>query len=234
MVMLRGQTKGGNMKAGIIQSDVEINAVCRLHDNAHRLASLLVAEIKAYNEEKVIEGRLEGDLYERLQPYIDASREIYDKRVAPEVAAQYDYFHHELINTIAEGDPWKLGDAYPFAGAEKQTVDPEVMDLTPTLSNEGLKGMEEMQEFQMAPFKPLEVVASYERRPEITYVCPACGSGLIQVQMRRGGAVFLLLLGMRLAIFIIGFFIMLLSIILMCIPRTRWQCRRCGLVCRVP
>jgi hypothetical protein len=38
---------------------------------------------------------------------------MYDKRVAPPVAARYDYFHQELVNTLAEGDPNKLGEGYP-------------------------------------------------------------------------------------------------------------------------
>jgi hypothetical protein len=42
---------------------------------------------------------------------------MYDKRVAPPVAARYDYFHQEVVNTLAEGDPAKLGGAYPGATA---------------------------------------------------------------------------------------------------------------------
>jgi hypothetical protein len=38
---------------------------------------------------------------------------MYDRRVKPQVAARYDYFHHELVNTLAEGDPSKLGADYP-------------------------------------------------------------------------------------------------------------------------
>jgi hypothetical protein len=40
---------------------------------------------------------------------------MYDKRVKPIVAARFDYFHNELVNTLAEGDPQKLGTAYPGA-----------------------------------------------------------------------------------------------------------------------
>jgi len=87
----------------------------RLHNDARRFARLLVSEIKLYNEQKVTEGRSQYDLYERLREYIDRSREMYDKRVKPEVAGKYDYFHHELVNTLAEGDAAKLGNAYPGA-----------------------------------------------------------------------------------------------------------------------
>ena len=87
----------------------------RLHNDARRFARLLVSEIKLYNEQKVKEGRSQGNIYERLREDIDRSRQMYDKRVAAPVAARYDYFHQELVNTLAEGDPGKLGGDYPGA-----------------------------------------------------------------------------------------------------------------------
>jgi len=87
----------------------------RLHNDARRFARLLISEIKLYNEQKVAEGRSQYDLYDRLREYIDRSREMYDKRVRAEVAARYDYFHGELVNTLAEGDIAKLGSNYPGA-----------------------------------------------------------------------------------------------------------------------
>ncbi|HKP36492.1 MAG TPA: hypothetical protein VJT71_06510 [Pyrinomonadaceae bacterium] len=85
----------------------------RLHNDARRFARLLVSEIKLYNEQKVSEGRSQGNIYDRLREDIDRSRQMYDKRVAPPVAARHDYFHQELVNTLAEGDPSKLGNSYP-------------------------------------------------------------------------------------------------------------------------
>lgn len=87
----------------------------RLHNDARRFARLLVSEIKLYNEQKVNEGRTSYDLYERLREAIDRSREMYDKRVQPPVAAKFDYFHYELVNSLADGDETKLGGSYPGA-----------------------------------------------------------------------------------------------------------------------
>jgi hypothetical protein len=87
----------------------------RLHNDARRFARLLVSEIKLYNEQKVKEGRQAGDLYSRLRETVERSREMYDKRVSPPVASRFDYFHYELVNTLAEGDEIKLGDNYPGA-----------------------------------------------------------------------------------------------------------------------
>ncbi|MFN2500038.1 MAG: hypothetical protein ABR557_13225 [Pyrinomonadaceae bacterium] len=87
----------------------------RFHTDARRFARLLVSEIKLYKESQVNEGRSRHDLYDRLRDDIERSREMYDKRVKPEVAQRYDYFHHELVNTLAEGDAAKLGSSYPGA-----------------------------------------------------------------------------------------------------------------------
>jgi hypothetical protein len=85
----------------------------RLHTEALKFARLLVSEIKLYNEQKVADGRAQNNLYERLREPIERSREMYDKRVKPEVTQKYDYFHHELVNKLAQGDQAKLGSAYP-------------------------------------------------------------------------------------------------------------------------
>ena len=93
---------------------IEVSAEERpVHDRARRFARLLVSEIKLYNEQKVQEGRDAGDLYARLREDIDRSREMYDKRFAEQVGGRYDYFHHELVNTLADGDAAKLGSGYP-------------------------------------------------------------------------------------------------------------------------
>ena len=43
----------------------------RLHTDARRFARLLVSEIKLYNEQKVRDGRTQGDIYDRLREDID-------------------------------------------------------------------------------------------------------------------------------------------------------------------
>ena len=85
----------------------------RLHNDARRFARLLISEIKLYNEQKVAEGRRGGDLYDRLKEDIDRSRQMYEKRVTPSVATKFDYFYDELVGTLAEGDPSKLGSDCP-------------------------------------------------------------------------------------------------------------------------
>jgi hypothetical protein len=80
-----------------------------LHEEARRLARLLVSEIKLYNEEQVEEGRRQRDIYPRLQEDIDRSRQMYEERVDPRVRGEVDYFQQEMVSILAGGDAAALG-----------------------------------------------------------------------------------------------------------------------------
>ena len=80
-----------------------------LHEEARRLARLLVSEIKLYNEDQVEEGRRNRDIYERLKEDIDRSRQMYDERVDPQILRSTDYFYQELVRILAAGDSKALG-----------------------------------------------------------------------------------------------------------------------------
>jgi hypothetical protein len=80
-----------------------------MHEEARRLARLLVSEIKLYNEEQVEEGRRNRDIYERLKEDIDRSRQMYDERVDPRILRSTDYFYQELVRILASGDSRALG-----------------------------------------------------------------------------------------------------------------------------
>jgi hypothetical protein len=80
-----------------------------MHEEARRLARLLVSEIKLYNEDQVEEGRRNRDIYERLKEDIDRSRQMYDERVDPQILRSTDYFYQELVRILAAGDSKALG-----------------------------------------------------------------------------------------------------------------------------
>ncbi|MEM9592891.1 MAG: hypothetical protein AAGD06_01420, partial [Acidobacteriota bacterium] len=80
-----------------------------LHEEARRLARLLVSEIKLYNEEIIEEGRRRGNIYERLKDDIDRSRQMYEERIDPRLADKEDYFYQELVQRLAGGDEKLLG-----------------------------------------------------------------------------------------------------------------------------
>jgi hypothetical protein len=85
----------------------------KLHADAKRFARLLASEIKLYNEQRVMEGRTNRDLYVRLKRDIDRSRDMYEKRVSPVVSRKVDYFHDEIIRVLGDNDPSTLGSDYP-------------------------------------------------------------------------------------------------------------------------
>jgi hypothetical protein len=84
--------------AGLSAEDQDV------HRKAQRFARLLVDEIKLYNQAKVAEGRKNKDVYDRLKEVIDKSRGTYQKRYGNTVAASGNYFHHEIIRSLAEDD----------------------------------------------------------------------------------------------------------------------------------
>jgi hypothetical protein len=92
--------------AGMSPDDAEV------HRKAQRFARLLVDEIKLYNQAKVNDGRRSKDLYDRLKDDIDKSLATYQKRYGSTVAASADYFHSELVRSLAEDDTSLMGANY--------------------------------------------------------------------------------------------------------------------------
>ena len=76
---------------------------------ARRTARLLVAEIRLFHEPAVNEGRRHRNLLSRLAPEIEKARQAYNEQVPPGVRSHTDYFHQELIRTLAGGDATLLG-----------------------------------------------------------------------------------------------------------------------------
>jgi flagellar biosynthesis/type III secretory pathway protein FliH len=71
---------------------------------ARRYARLLISEIKVYHEADVVAGRRERDLAMRLAAEIARARVLYERRVPARLRQSADYFHDELVSTLADGD----------------------------------------------------------------------------------------------------------------------------------
>jgi hypothetical protein len=82
-------------------------------ESARRYARLLVSEIRLYHEADVAEGRERRDLSTRLGSEIARARVLYEQRVPPDVRRRTDYFHAELVRTLADGDARLLEAARP-------------------------------------------------------------------------------------------------------------------------
>jgi hypothetical protein len=73
-------------------------------DAARRYAKLLVSEIKLYHGAEVEAGRRDRDLGTRLGGEIARARLLYEQRVPAQARVAADYFHEELVRTLADGD----------------------------------------------------------------------------------------------------------------------------------
>jgi hypothetical protein len=95
--------------AGVAAAPVMAAEDADLHKRALRFAKLLVEEIKLYNQPKVVEGKHNRDMYDRLKEDIEKSRATYQKRYGETPVASADYFNHELVRILADNDISLMG-----------------------------------------------------------------------------------------------------------------------------
>jgi len=85
----------------------------QLHLRAQRFARVKVAEIRLYRPDAVKAGRARQDLYSDLQDAIDEGREAFRQTFVTASKTMVDYFHLELVRTLANDNPAWLGGKYP-------------------------------------------------------------------------------------------------------------------------
>jgi hypothetical protein len=83
-----------------------------IHEKAQQFARLLAAEIKLYNQAKIIQGRQNKDVYRRLEKEIEKARASYDKKYGNTAAVAGDYFTKEIIRTLADNDVDLMGSGF--------------------------------------------------------------------------------------------------------------------------
>jgi hypothetical protein len=84
-----------------------------LHLRAQSFARVKVAEMRLYRPDAVKAGRAQGDLYAALQDSIDEGREAFRQTFITANPTMVDYFHLELVRTLANDNPEWLGGKYP-------------------------------------------------------------------------------------------------------------------------
>lgn len=75
---------------------------------ANRLAQAIVSDISLYNEDRVIEGVKNDDLFEALKDEIDEGRHLYEGRVSPDLLARTNFFHRAVVDVLlkSKGHIW--------------------------------------------------------------------------------------------------------------------------------
>jgi hypothetical protein len=84
-----------------------------LHLRAQRFARVQASGMRLFSPELVRQGRASKDLYGALQKEIDPGREIFRQMFLTATATMVDYFHLELLRTLANDDASLLGEKYP-------------------------------------------------------------------------------------------------------------------------
>jgi hypothetical protein len=82
------------------------------HARAQRFARVRVAEMRLYQAQAVRQGREHARLYMALRGEMDRSRAQF-KHEFLHVPSMIDYFHLEVVRTLANDDPALLGPEYP-------------------------------------------------------------------------------------------------------------------------
>ena len=69
-------------------------------DLARRRARVTASDLALYNEEKVVKGILNDDLFEALSEEIAEARKDYEERVSPEIVASENFFDLALVDVL--------------------------------------------------------------------------------------------------------------------------------------
>ena len=84
-----------------------------LHRRANRVAKVAMQDIKLLRPKDVKLAREHKDICQRLRSEIDKARKEYDRRFRAISDHPVDYFHHWMVEILADGDSQALGE-YPY------------------------------------------------------------------------------------------------------------------------
>jgi hypothetical protein len=84
-----------------------------IHIRAQRFARVQVAGMRLFSPDKVKEGRQAKDLFSALQKDIEAGRDMFRQMFVAATPTMVDYFHVELLRSLAGDDAGLLGAKYP-------------------------------------------------------------------------------------------------------------------------
>ncbi len=67
---------------------------------AMRLARAIASDISLYNEQKIIKGIEQDNLFEVLKEELDEGRELYKSRVSQELYTQTNFFDRAVVDIV--------------------------------------------------------------------------------------------------------------------------------------
>ncbi|MBV6430296.1 MAG: hypothetical protein IANPNBLG_00405 [Bryobacteraceae bacterium] len=96
-------------------ADAESRAAARMALQAQRFARVRVAKMVLSSRRKLERGRQDGNLYVIFKEDIDLGRLEFRRQFMDFCPSMADYFHQELVHTLAKDDAKALGSEYPGA-----------------------------------------------------------------------------------------------------------------------
>jgi hypothetical protein len=84
-----------------------------IHLRAQRFARTAVADFVLHQMDRVRAGRESRNLYTTFKAEVDAHRDAFRNQFAQTCLSMVDYYHLELVRTLAKNDPDALGPDYP-------------------------------------------------------------------------------------------------------------------------
>jgi len=67
---------------------------------AQRLARAIASDISLYNEQKIVKGIEQDNLFDVLKDELDEGRELYKSRVSPELYAATNFFDRAVVDIV--------------------------------------------------------------------------------------------------------------------------------------
>jgi hypothetical protein len=67
---------------------------------AQRLARAIASDISLYNEQKIVQGIEEDNLFDVLKDELNEGRDLYRKRVSPELYASTNFFDRAVVDIV--------------------------------------------------------------------------------------------------------------------------------------
>jgi hypothetical protein len=69
---------------------------------AIRLARAIASDLSLYNEDKIIEGIENDNIFEVLSDEVEEGRELYRSRVSPDLYASSNYYDRAIVDIVVK------------------------------------------------------------------------------------------------------------------------------------
>jgi hypothetical protein len=69
---------------------------------ARRLARAIASDVSLYNEEKIIQGILNDNLFDVMSGEIEEGRELYKSRVSPELYSNTNFYDRAIVDILVK------------------------------------------------------------------------------------------------------------------------------------